>query len=257
MNINDDWENSCLCLEDGIEPAASTFITFQSIYNQCLEGEYTMFNEDSIYCVCGCGQTVKKGNKYILGHNSKIKLNSGVFKNGFIPYNKGVPQSEENKEKNRLGHIGQVPWMKGKKHTEEAKQKQSNSHKGIPTWNKGMKCPEISERQMGEKNHMFGKVSPLNGIKRPDLTGENSNAWNGGKKLSWARSHAKRKELFGFIPLNKPQDGFEGHHLDFSNVIFIPEELHKSVWHSVIANRNMNEINDKVCDWYLEFQGVS
>lgn len=40
MIFNDDWENNCLCLEDGIKPAAANLINLQSIYSDCLEGEY-------------------------------------------------------------------------------------------------------------------------------------------------------------------------------------------------------------------------
>lgn len=34
---------------------------------------------------------------------------------GKVPWNKGVPASEEHKEKNRVGHLGKEPWNKGKK----------------------------------------------------------------------------------------------------------------------------------------------
>jgi len=123
-------------------------------------------------------------------------------------------------------------------------------------YTKGKKCPEISERQRGINNHMWGKVSPLRGVPRPDLRGENSNAWRGGSKLRYARSHAKRKQ-FGFIPLNDCSiDGWVGHHLDLNYVIFIPEELHKSVFHSIIKNINMDIINDKVYEWFIEYYGL-
>jgi len=101
-----------------------------------------------ILCKCGCGGIPKEGNKFLHGHDSKLKLNSGAFGKGNIPHNKGIPQSAEDKEKNRVGHLGQISPMKGKHHTEESKKKQSDSHKGIPVWNTGKKCPEISKRQL-------------------------------------------------------------------------------------------------------------
>jgi len=71
----------------------------------------------------------------------------------------------------------------------------------------------------------------------------------------WAKAHPdkvretkkkyKHKKLrkFGFIPLNKPFQGSEAHHLDRTYVIYIPAEVHKSIRHSVLRNRNMDEIN--------------
>jgi len=72
-------------------------------------------------------------------------------------------------------------------------------------------------------------------------------------KLTIKRSNAKRKN-FGFIPLNDWFKNCEGHHLNYDDVIFIPKELHRSVYHSVTQNINMNEINNAVFEWYGENQ---
>lgn len=83
--------------------------------------------------------------------------------------------------------------------------------------------------------------------------GEKNNGWKGGKKLSNAR-HSAARRWFGFIPLNNCDvDGWVGHHIDYEHVIFIPEELHKSVWHSVLKNINMDIINDKVYEWFIVY----
>ncbi|MCK5643848.1 MAG: hypothetical protein KAJ19_23835 [Gammaproteobacteria bacterium] len=84
--------------------------------------------------------------------------------------------------------------------------------------------------------------------------GDKNSQWRGGRKLSYARRHTKRRQLFGFIPHNIPHKNFHGHHIDFNHVIFIPKELHISISHSVINNKNMDIINDAVCDWYLKDQ---
>ena len=105
----------------------------------------------------------------------------------------------------------------GKHHSDEAKLKMSKSRQGM-----------------------------YNGDKNPQ--------WKGGKKMAMARRSAKRRKLFGFIPHNKPQKGFHGHHIDFNHVIFIPKSLHVSIPHSVIKDRHMDNINDAVCDWYLKYQ---
>jgi len=44
---------------------------------------------------------------------------------------------------------------KGKKRTKGQREKLSKSYKYHIPWNKGKKCPEISERQLGEKNHSW------------------------------------------------------------------------------------------------------
>ena len=56
---------------------------------------------------------------------------------GHIPWNKGIPQSEEAKKKNSEAHKGRDTWMKGKHHTAEAKAKISNSKRGQQPWLKG------------------------------------------------------------------------------------------------------------------------
>ena len=82
---------------------------------------------------------------------------------------------------------------------------------------------------------------------------QNHPNWKGGKKIARAKEDAKRKQ-FGFIPLNDCEvDGWVGHHLDLNYVIFIPEELHKSTYHSVTKNINMNIINDKVYEWFIKY----
>ncbi len=64
------------------------------------------------------------------------------------------------------------------------------------------------------------------------------------------RHHAKRRK-FSFIPLNKFFDGCDGHHIDKKRIVYIPRELHRSIWHSILSNINMNKIN-KLAFKYLE-----
>lgn len=88
---------------------------------------------------------------------------------GQIPWNKGVPQTKEQKQKNSEVH-------KGKKHTEESKKKLSNSLKGHPTSletrekisqaNKGKKRTEEQRRAMSKRQK--GKPSPMKGKKLSD-----------------------------------------------------------------------------------------
>jgi hypothetical protein len=70
---------------------------------------------------------------------------------------------------------------------------------------------------------------------------------NSDKVKVWnARKKSKRKG-FGYEPLNEQFDGAEFHHLhldDNHNIgIWIPADLHKSVWHSSSTWQGMDEIN--------------
>lgn len=62
------------------------------------------------------------------------------------------------------------------------------------------------------------------------------------------RINAKRRE-FGFVPLNEPFLGSVAHHIDKECVIYIPEQLHKSIPHNIHTGKGMFEINDKVFEW--------
>ena len=129
----------------------------------------------------------------------------------------------------------------GKHHTEETKRKMSLAKYGVYD---GDKNPMYNKHHSEE---IKCKISKSN-------SKENHPRWRGGQKLSKSKSNAKRRQLFGFIPHNIPHENFHGHHIDFNHVIFIPQELHTSISHSVINNKNMDLINDAVCDWYLKFQ---
>ena len=56
------------------------------------------------------------------------------------------------------------------------------------------------------------------------------------------RGYAKRK-CFGFIPLNKYFKGCDGHHINSNYVIYIPQKLHRSIFHSIISGIGMKKIN--------------
>jgi hypothetical protein len=66
--------------------------------------------------------------------------------------------------------------------------------------------------------------------------------WKGGHKGSKRKANAKRRVL-GFIPLNQPFDGCNGHHIDRERVVYIPEVLHMSIRHNVWNGHNMAKIN--------------
>lgn len=59
---------------------------------------------------------------------------------------------------------------------------------------------------------------------------------------------AHRREL-GFEPINQPFEKCAAHHLDKILIVYIPVELHSSVWHNVWTGKNMDGINGKVLIW--------
>jgi hypothetical protein len=58
-----------------------------------------------------------------------------------------------------------------------------------------------------------------------------------------ARRHqAKRREM-DFEPLNSPFPGSDGHHINVTDVIYVPSSMHRSIAHNVWTGRNMAAIN--------------
>jgi hypothetical protein len=63
------------------------------------------------------------------------------------------------------------------------------------------------------------------------------------EKMIRRRSNFKRRDL-GFIPLNDYFEGSVGHHKqDRIMVIYVPEWLHKSIWHNNNTGQGMKEID--------------
>lgn len=58
------------------------------------------------------------------------------------------------------------------------------------------------------------------------------------------KTQHKRRGL-GFIELNQRFKNSQAHHIDKERIIYIPEELHKSVSHNIWTGKNMEEINIK------------
>lgn len=68
-------------------------------------------------------------------------------------------------------------------------------------------------------------------------------------KESNSRSCAKRNRSLGYVTLNRPTVGSEGHHINTQDVIYIPKDLHHSIPHNVWTGKNMEEINALAMSW--------
>lgn len=60
-----------------------------------------------------------------------------------------------------------------------------------------------------------------------------------------------QRRVLGFIPLNKPFDGCNGHHLDNDYVLHIPNKMNQSISHNVRTGRNMTKINTLAVQWWM------
>jgi len=64
------------------------------------------------------------------------------------------------------------------------------------------------------------------------------------KYLAFERkTNAKRRKL-GFIPLNEWFEGSEAHHICMTFIIYIPKEMHQSIYHSIWTGEGMQDINN-------------
>jgi group I intron endonuclease len=93
------------------------------------------------------------GGEGSLGRETQIETRNKISSSnkGKIPWNKGIPWSEEIKSKNSLSHIGQEPPNKGVPMSEDQKHKLSVSKKGKPSPIKGIPMSEEA------KNNKRGK----------------------------------------------------------------------------------------------------
>ena len=81
-------------------------------------------------------RSASKGKKKSELHKKHIAESKMGDKNPMYnkePWNKGIPQSDEVKEKNRQAHLGMIPWNKGIPQSEKAKEKNRLAHLGMQT----------------------------------------------------------------------------------------------------------------------------
>jgi hypothetical protein len=163
------------------------------------------------------------GNKNGLGHSVSEKSRA-LMSAARI----GCKTSPEGRAKMSVAKMGKPSGRLGTYASPESKAKMSVSHKGHVSWNKGI--PMSSEARAKLSSAQTGKFGPL------------SSHWKGGTQISTAKGHAKRR-ILGFVPLNSPFLGCEAHHINKTDVIYVPYKLHHSVSHNQWTGKGMTAMN--------------
>ena len=144
---------------------------------------------------------------------------------GCIPWNRGIPMSEEAKRKDRETHIGKIVWNKGKQgvfhHSEETKRRISETHKGFhPTcgFKKGQILSEESRKKAGQSISDNARTNPNFGMKGKHPSEETkrkiSEAKKGERNPNYGKHHTEewKNKLSESAKIN-PNYGMRGKHL--------------------------------------------
>ena len=70
------------------------------------------------------------------------------------------------------------------------------------------------------------------------------------RKEQLSKYYNKRKRRYGFNLINKWFLNSEGHHINEEDVLYIPTELHRSIWHRQDDSILMYKINKIAFEWY-------
>ena len=149
---------------------------------------------------------------------------------------KGHALSSEHRAKISVANTGKV-------RTTEMRAKLSVAKRGLPSPRKGIPASDETRAKISaaKTNPSRATRKKMSAAKKGKM-GPLSNRWCGGMQLSRQKTNAKHRSL-GFVPLNQPFDGCEGHHVDGEQIIYMPKPLHRSVWHRQSDGRGMAKIN--------------
>ncbi|MCK4329771.1 hypothetical protein KAX02_08000 [candidate division WOR-3 bacterium] len=148
-------------------------------------------------------------------HPEKMKENNDNNKDYMKEYLRVYNQTKREKERKKKWREsdGGKEWLKyyREDHKEEAK--------------------EYIKEYSIEYNQTDKRKATIKEYQQSDKGKENSR-----------KSKSKRREL-GFIPLNKPFKNSHAHHIDEVHIIYIPAEIHNSIYHNVWTGEGMEDIN--------------
>ena len=184
-------------------------------------------------CQCGCGELVKPGNRYILGHSQR-----------------GKTPSIETRQRMSIGHAdmrGEKNPFYGKQHTDETKNKIGFANSGVlvgdnnPNWIGGKPrricefCGKLFQSYNCQKTRFCSKKCEAAWQKTQ--LGEKNNAWKGGKSFEpyGLEFNNQLKELIRIRDnykcqiCNKPeiyeQGNLSTHHIDYDKNNSMPDNL--------------------------------
>ena len=150
-------------------------------------------------------QYTLKDKKAISDYHKKYYL---IHRNHILERTKRYKKSEKGKEVEKRATKKYRKTEKGKEALKKGYEKYSKSEKG--------------RQSINSASRRFSKTKK-------------------GKEAQHRRE-AKRRNL-NYIKLNEYFEGSEVHHIDKDFVLYIPKEMHHSVWHNVWTGQGMKEIN--------------
>lgn len=113
-----------------------------------------------VLCECGCGQEVKRGSRFVRGHNRR-----------------GIPHTDDTKQKTSNSLQGEKCYMFGRKHSRRVKSKMSESHKGRTHTDETKRhMSYVMNGKNSGKTHTGDTKKKISEA----LSGEKSYLWRGG-----------------------------------------------------------------------------
>jgi len=187
------------------------------------------------YCkICSLAMRKERQIKYNLNRDCKTHLNElrtcQQCGKEFIP--KSGPQKYCSKECRTISKYNRRKRYRSKTHLNEIRICKICGNEFLPHSGTQKYCKECRSIVFNEKARKFRQTEK--------------------GKLAHKKSKVKRYRNLDFIPLNKPFEGSEAHHIDKDRVIYIPKEIHQSIRHNVWTGRNMVLINNLAYDYLLE-----
>jgi len=202
-----------------------------------------------IICQCGCKRRIpwKERHKYkyigisnyIIGHHRIGARASKITRRKISEANRKRYEKMEEREKTSNANKKRFEDPKERERISKTMKKFHREHPEVKE--------EHSKRMSGKNNPNF--EGQWYGAQPAPRYGEDNQHWNGGKEAYLERCLERRREL-GFIPLNEWFKGSNGHHIDKEFVIFIPKEMHASVWHRQNDIKSMEIINNLAFEFY-------
>lgn len=159
--------------------------------------------------------------KWYKAHPEKVRNRSKQW------YAEHKERAKEGMKQYRLAHLNEQnkqhkQWQET--HSEQVKQYMKQWRLEHPEYMKQYRQQHYQQNKDEILKHCKEYMKTLNG------------------KIAHKKHNYKRREL-EFISLNVWKEDTVFHHLDKVYGIYIPEEIHKSIWHSLSKNINMDEIN--------------